>query len=319
MCKVWILEFGDFGFWILDFGDFGFWILGILDFGFWDFGDFGFWILGILDFGFWGFWEFWILDFGILGILDFGFSGFWGFWILDFGFWILGILDFGFWGFWILDWGFWMGTLWQNFGCYIRKEDCARRTGSEDIYIYIHIYMCYESESKLQFLRQRMMKNSHLILLLIHVNTRLYDELVEFHCGQGWIWKIFQVPKAKGLETRKHQMALESLENFMKFFTPPKNKHFEILNLKLGGLGRYFSSFLGFFDFSFGKQKGPKERIDLIFFFRKKRWCLGWRSCACRIFSIFFLANAVGKHFLLLEHAVWFRDFSAQSSLSFPS
>ena len=48
MCKVWILEFGDFGFWIL----------GILDFGFW-----GFWIL---DFGFWGSW---ILDFG-LGILD---------------------------------------------------------------------------------------------------------------------------------------------------------------------------------------------------------------------------------------------------------
>ena len=36
--------------------------------------------LGISDFGFW-----------ILGILDFG----------DFGFWILGILDFGFWGFWI--------------------------------------------------------------------------------------------------------------------------------------------------------------------------------------------------------------------------
>ena len=33
--KVWILDFGDFGFW--DFGGFGFWILGILDFG-----DFGF-------------------------------------------------------------------------------------------------------------------------------------------------------------------------------------------------------------------------------------------------------------------------------------
>ena len=42
MCKVWILEFGDFGFWILGILDFGFWIL--------DFGDFGFWIL---DFGFW--------------------------------------------------------------------------------------------------------------------------------------------------------------------------------------------------------------------------------------------------------------------------
>ena len=40
MRKVWILEFGDFGFWILDFGHFGFWILGILDFGFWT-GDFG--------------------------------------------------------------------------------------------------------------------------------------------------------------------------------------------------------------------------------------------------------------------------------------
>ena len=116
MCKVWILEFGDFGFWIvgiLDFGFWGFWILGILDFGLWilgildfrDFGDFGFWIFGTLcskslcaKFGFWN-----------LGILDFG----------DFGFWIL---DFGDLGFWILDWGFWMGTLWQNFGCYIRKE-----------------------------------------------------------------------------------------------------------------------------------------------------------------------------------------------------
>ena len=53
MCKVWVLDFGLWGFWI--FGDFGFRIL--------DFGDFGFWIL---DFGFWGFW---ILDFG-LGILD---------------------------------------------------------------------------------------------------------------------------------------------------------------------------------------------------------------------------------------------------------
>ena len=40
MCKVWILEFGDFGFWILGILDFGFWILGILDFGFWT-GDFG--------------------------------------------------------------------------------------------------------------------------------------------------------------------------------------------------------------------------------------------------------------------------------------
>ena len=139
------------GFWILDFGSWGYriWILGILDFGFWDFGDFGFWIVGILDFGFWDFGDFgfWIL--GILGILDFGFLehyvadlyvqsldfGIWGFWIVDlgdFGFWILGILDFGDLGFWILDWGFWMGTLWQNFGCYIRKEDCARRTGSAD-------------------------------------------------------------------------------------------------------------------------------------------------------------------------------------------
>ena len=49
-------------------------------------------------------WGFWILDFGfgdfgfwILGILDFGFGGFWIWGILDFGswgFWILGILDF---------------------------------------------------------------------------------------------------------------------------------------------------------------------------------------------------------------------------------
>ena len=125
-------------------------ILGILDF--WDFGDFGFWIVGILafgilgildfgDFGDFGFWGFWI--FGILGILDFGFlehyvadlyvqSLDFGIW----GFWILGILDFGDLGFGILDWGFWMGTLWQNFGCYIRKEDCARRTGSADYQAY---------------------------------------------------------------------------------------------------------------------------------------------------------------------------------------
>ena len=122
----WILDFGDFGFWILDSGDFGFWILGILDL--------GFWIWGILDFGFWGFW---ILDFGPLcskslceapnapNLGDFGF------WILG----ILGILDFGDFGFWILvfgDFGFWILDFVTNFGCYIRKEDCARRTGSAD-------------------------------------------------------------------------------------------------------------------------------------------------------------------------------------------
>ena len=101
----------DFG----DFGDFGFWILGILDFR-----DFGFWILEhyvadlyvqILDFGFWGFW-----------VLDFG----------DFGFWILDLGDFGF---WIVRFGGWksLGARFvTNFGCYIRKEDCARRPGSAD-------------------------------------------------------------------------------------------------------------------------------------------------------------------------------------------
>ena len=158
-----ILDFGDFGFWgfwILDFGDFGFWILGILDFGSWGFWILGpkskiqnppiqnpksklFWpILGILDFGFGGFWilnfrfgGFWILD---LGILDLGDFGFWGFWILDhyvanlyvrpptpqiWG--ILDFADFGVWGFWILDFV-------TNFGCFIRKEDCVRRTGSAD-------------------------------------------------------------------------------------------------------------------------------------------------------------------------------------------
>ena len=47
MCKVWILEFGDFGFWILGILDFGIWILGILDFGFWRLLEFG--GLGILD------------------------------------------------------------------------------------------------------------------------------------------------------------------------------------------------------------------------------------------------------------------------------
>ena len=72
-----------------------------------------FWILGILDFGSlcskslceapnapnFGFWR---------KILDLG----------DFG-------DFGVWGFWILDFV-------TNFRFYIRKEDCARRTGSAD-------------------------------------------------------------------------------------------------------------------------------------------------------------------------------------------
>ena len=159
----WILDFGPLcskslcgpkfrGFWILDFGDFGFWILDLGDFGFWilDSGDFGFWILGILDLGFW-IWGFWILDFGdfgfwildlyvanlyvrpptpqIWGILDFGFWGFWGFWILDFG-------DFGFWILVFGDFGFWILDFVTNFGCYIRKEDCARRTGSADLYIH---------------------------------------------------------------------------------------------------------------------------------------------------------------------------------------
>ena len=131
----WILDFGSWGYRILDFGDFGFWILDLEDFGFWILG-----IFGILDFGFWDF-GFWI--FGILGILDFGFLehyvadlyvqsldlGIWGFWILDFGdlgFWILEI--FGVWG--TGDFG--LASCDKNFGCYIRKEDCARRTGSAD-------------------------------------------------------------------------------------------------------------------------------------------------------------------------------------------
>ena len=128
---------GDFGFWILDLGDFGFWIWGfrILDFGFW-----GFWILDFGDFGFWGFW---ILDFGPLcskSLCDAPNApnlGDFGFWILG----ILGILDFGFWGFWILDfgvWGFWILDFVTNFGCYIRKEDCARRTGSADFQSHPH-------------------------------------------------------------------------------------------------------------------------------------------------------------------------------------
>ena len=164
-----ILDFGSWGFWIL--GPKSkiqnppiqnpksklFWpFLGILDFGplcskslcgpkfrgFWildlgDLGDFGFWILDSADFGFWGFG---ILDLGDFGFLDFGDFGFW---ILDLyvanlyvrpptpQIWgILGILDFGVWGFWILDFV-------TNFGCYIRKEDCARRTGSADLFFCI--------------------------------------------------------------------------------------------------------------------------------------------------------------------------------------
>ena len=82
----------------------------------------------ILDFGA----RFWIL--GILGI--------WG--ILDFGSWGFRILDFGFWGFWILDfdvWGFWILDFVTKFGCYIRKEDCARRTGSADYLIRVTDYL----------------------------------------------------------------------------------------------------------------------------------------------------------------------------------
>ena len=148
-----------FGILAEDFGFWGFWILGILDFGdfgFWGrnskskiqnpnfFGRFwGFWILDryvahlyvASNFGDFGFWGFWILDLG-----DFGFW-IWGFRILDlgdfgdFGYWILGILDFGplcskslceapnapnlgdfgFWGFGILDFV-------TNFGFYIRRR-----------------------------------------------------------------------------------------------------------------------------------------------------------------------------------------------------
>ena len=162
----WILDFGSLcsnffmwgpnapyfgfwrGFWILDFGSWGYRILDFGDFGFWDFGDFGFSIVGILDFGFWDFGDFGFLEQYVADLyvqsLDFGI---WGFWIVDFGDWGFWILDFGDLGFWILDWGFWMGTLWQNFGCYIRKEDCARRTGSADLLLsyayFAHIYVAY--------------------------------------------------------------------------------------------------------------------------------------------------------------------------------
>ena len=115
----------------------GFWILGILDLGFGGFwildlgiSDFGFWILGILDFGDFGFWGFWILDRYVANLyVRPPTPQIWG--ILDFGFWILGILDFGVWGFWILDFV-------TSFGCYIRKEDCARRTGSADLPHWCH-------------------------------------------------------------------------------------------------------------------------------------------------------------------------------------
>ena len=53
------------------------------------------WILGILDFGDFGFWRF--LEFGGLGILDL--------------------------------------QMQPRFGCYIRKEDCARRPGSADLVV----------------------------------------------------------------------------------------------------------------------------------------------------------------------------------------
>ena len=72
--------------------------------------------MGILDF-----WDFGDFGFWIVGILDFGFWDFgdFGFWILG----ILGILDFGFWGFWILDFrdfGFWI------FGTLCSRSLCAK-------------------------------------------------------------------------------------------------------------------------------------------------------------------------------------------------
>lgn len=96
---------------------------------------------------------------------------------------------------------------------------------TEYIRIYSYIFMCYESESKLQFLQQRMMKNFHLIPLLIHVNTRLYDELVEFHCMAGGEFGRFskfpRVPRLRDKKTSKWHWS--HWKNFMKFFTPPKN------------------------------------------------------------------------------------------------
>ena len=184
----WILDFGPLcsnslcgpkfrGFWILDFGDLGFWIWGILDFGFGDFGfwildlgDFGFWILGILDFGFWGFW---ILDFGPLcskslceapNAPNLGDFGFWNLEILgilgifdfgDFGFWILGFGDFGFWILEFGDFGFWILDFVTNFGCYIRKEDCARRTGSADFCRCFLLFYIYVALNHQRHYRQR--------------------------------------------------------------------------------------------------------------------------------------------------------------------
>ena len=147
MCKVWILEFGDFGFWgfwILHFGDLGFWILEIFGtlcsrslcakFGFWnlgilDFGDFGFCILGILDFGFWRFLGHYVADLYVQS-LDFGF---WGFWILhfgDLGFWILEIFGVG-----ILDW-----QVVTKFWMLHKKRRLCTPTGSADSNMH-HIHM----------------------------------------------------------------------------------------------------------------------------------------------------------------------------------
>lgn len=58
-----------------------------------------------------------------------------------------------------------------------------------------------------------------------------------------------------------------------------------------------------FFNFSFGKQKGPRERIDFNFFSEKKVM-VGLEELCLPFFCRFFFANAVGQHFLLLEHAV---------------
>ena len=115
----------------------------------------------------------------------------------------------------------------------------------------------------------------------------------------------------------------------MKFFTPPKNLAF--LNLKIGGWkSRCFILFkldlfrlrkplvFCFFLISVSGNKKARGSGLISIFFRKKRWWLGWRSCACRFFVDFFFANAVGQHFLLLEHAVWSRDFSAQNIIEFP-
>ena len=71
-------------------------------------------------------------------------------------------------------------------------------------------------------------------------------------------------------------------------------------------------------DFSFGKQKGPRERIDFNFFSEKKGD--GWVGGAVpAVYYRLYMQMLWGSISYCLEHAVFSsRDFSAQNIIEFP-